>query len=137
MNQSIIEIIEQPVEVVVNNGQVTFEVNEISAVVELGTSGPQGAQGPQGNQGEQGIQGIQGPKGDKGDQGEPGPTLAYTHTQNTPSDSWVILHNLGIYPNVTIEEFGGSVVEGEITYTNTNQLTVTFSALVSGYAYVS
>lgn len=137
MSQSIIEIVEKPVEVVLNGGQVTFEVNETVAVVELGNSGPQGAQGPQGTQGTPGNQGPTGPKGDKGDQGDPGPTLAYTHTQNTPSDTWVITHNLGMYPNVTVEEFGGSIVEGEIAYENINSLTVTFSALVSGYAYVS
>ena len=122
MSLSVIEIVERPVQVVLDNGQVTFEVIEVNAVVELGTSGPQGAQGPQ---------------GEKGDQGDPGPTLAYTHTQNTPSAVWVITHNLGIYPNITIEEFGGSILEAELAYDNSNQVTVTFSALVSGYAHVS
>ena len=49
----------------------------------------------------------------------------------------VINHNLVFYPNVTIQDSGGSIVEGEISYTNLNSLTVSFQASFSGTAYLS
>ena len=63
--------------------------------------------------------------------------VAYTHHQNGVSAEWVIPHNLGFYPNVTVQDSTGTIVEGEITYTNTNTLTVYFSSAFSGYAYLS
>lgn len=65
------------------------------------------------------------------------PVVAYHFVQNTPSSSWVITHNLGWIPNVTVQDSAGNIVEGEITYTNTKQLTVTFSSAFSGNAYLS
>jgi hypothetical protein len=112
--------------------------------------GPQGAQGVQGRQGTQGIQGVQGTQGttgtgvqgSTGTQGAVGPTgpvqtLAYLHTQGSASSTWVITHNLGFHPNVTVQDSAGNIVEGEIAYTNTNSLTVSFSAGFSGKAYLS
>jgi hypothetical protein len=64
-------------------------------------------------------------------------TLAYTHVQGTSSAVWVVTHNLGWHPNVTVQDSGGSIVEGEIAYTNTNSLTITFTGAFSGKAYLS
>lgn len=115
--------------------------------------GPQGAQGVQGRQGTQGIQGTQGTTGTgtqgatgtgaQGVQGIQGPsgagtqTLAYMHTQGVSSDTWVITHNLNFHPNVTVQDSAGNIVEGEIAYTNTNSLTVSFASAFSGKAYLS
>jgi hypothetical protein len=55
------------------------------------------------------------------------PSVAYYHTQGTSSAVWVITHNLGWYPNVTVQDSGGSIVEGEITFTGA----------FSGKAYLS
>jgi hypothetical protein len=63
--------------------------------------------------------------------------LAYEHTQNAVSSSWVITHNLGFKPNVTVVDSAGTIYEGEITYTNSNSLTVSFSQAFSGKAYLS
>lgn len=63
--------------------------------------------------------------------------LAYTHTQGTSLAVWVVTHNLGWHPNVTVQDSGGSIVEGEIAYTNTNSLTITFTGAFSGKAYLS
>jgi hypothetical protein len=59
------------------------------------------------------------------------------HTQGSASATWVITHNLGFYPNVTVQDSAGNIVEGEITYTNTNSLTVSFASAFSGKAYLS
>jgi hypothetical protein len=63
--------------------------------------------------------------------------VAYHHVQGIPAASWVITHNLGWLPNVTVQDSGGSTVEGEITYTSVNALTITFTGAFSGNAYLS
>jgi hypothetical protein len=65
------------------------------------------------------------------------PAVAYHHVQGTSLATWTINHQLGWYPNVTVQDSGGSIVEGEITYTSVNSLTVTFTGAFSGNAYLS
>lgn len=65
------------------------------------------------------------------------PAVAYHHVQGTASATWNITHHLGWYPNVTVQDSGGSIVEGEISYTSSNTLTVTFSGAFRGDAYLS
>lgn len=62
-------------------------VNPASQKVTVVISGPPG---PRGLQGPQGISG--------------GEAAAHYHTQVTPASSWVINHNLGYRPNITVEE---------------------------------
>lgn len=89
--------------------------------------GQGGARGVQGTQGIQGIQGIQGLT----------PPIAYTHNQGSPSNSWIIYHNLDYYPNVTIVDSGGTICEGDYDYLTRNTVTATFSSPFSGKAYLS
>lgn len=65
------------------------------------------------------------------------PDLAYAHNQGTASATWTIVHNLDFYPNVTVQDSAGTIVEGEIAYTSRNQIVLTFSAAFSGKAYLS
>lgn len=65
------------------------------------------------------------------------PDLAYSHTQGTANATWTINHNLDFYPNVTVLDSAGTIVEGEIAYTSRNQVVLTFSAAFSGKAYLS
>ena len=129
-----------------------------------GTQGVQGRQGTTGagTQGTTGTQGVQGLQGggvtlqdvenaiansalDNTDDLSEGTTnkyftvgrVSYDHTQGSASDTWVINHNLGFKPNVTVVDSAGTIYEGEIMYTNTNSLTVSFSASFSGRAYLS
>jgi hypothetical protein len=101
-----------------------------------GTQGLQGVQGIQGNTGS-GTQGVQGTKGDAGSIENLVSRVSYEHTQGAASNSWIINHNLGFKPNVTVVDSAGNIVEGEITYTNLNSLTVSFQSSFSGYAYLS
>jgi hypothetical protein len=96
-----------------------------------------GTQGVQGRLGTQGVQGVQGTKGDPGTIQSIATYVAYEHTQGAASASWTINHNLGFKPNVTVVDSAGNIVEGEITYTNSNSLTVSFQSAFSGYAYLS
>jgi hypothetical protein len=122
----------------------------------VGSQGTQGVQGTRGAQGTQGLQGggatlqdianaIAGAALDNTDDLPEGTTnkyftiarVSYEHTQGAVSNSWVINHNLGFKPNVTVVDSAGTIYEGEIAYTNTNSLTVTFSSAFSGIAYLS
>lgn len=94
-----------------------------------GTQGPQGQQGVPGATGSQGPQGIQGPAG-------PGPTT-YTFTQGTPSASWVVAHNLGRYPSVSVIDSGDSIIIPNIHFDSANQVTIGFGSATSGKAYLN
>lgn len=63
--------------------------------------------------------------------------FAYHHQQGASSAVWTIEHGLGFYPNVTVMDSGGSTVEGELEHLTENELRVTFSAPISGDAYLS
>lgn len=113
-------------------------------VVYIGQGGPKGTQGVQGPQGPagSGTQGATGTQGTQGIQGSAGlgasvENFSYTHNQGSASDTWNITHNLNFYPNVTVQDSGGTIVEGEINYTTRNTLIVTFSSAFSGKAYLS
>lgn len=61
----------------------------------------------------------------------------YTHSQGAASATWTIVHNLNCKPSVTIVDSGGNVQIGEVLYVSDNQITVTFAAAFSGYAYLN
>jgi hypothetical protein len=66
-----------------------------------------------------------------------GNSRRHVHTQGTVSSSWVITHSLGGKPSVTVVDSADTVVVGEVTYNSNSQVTVTFSAPFSGYAYLT
>jgi hypothetical protein len=63
--------------------------------------------------------------------------VSFQHIQSAASDTWEIEHNLGFFPNVTVIDSGGNMVEANVTYTNTATLTITLSSAISGVAYLS
>jgi hypothetical protein len=87
-----------------------------------------------------GFQGIAGPTGPTGpaytSQNLP-PLVSYVHNQGAAITEWQVTHNLNFYPNVTIVDSSGTIVEAEVTYTNPTVLSLTFSAPLSGKAYLS
>jgi hypothetical protein len=101
-----------------------------------GVTGQRGATGPSGPAG---AVGPQGPAGPQGPQGIPGttPTIAYTYTQNTVSSTWSITHSLNYKPNVTTTDASGFTIEGEVSYTTLNTVTITFGIATTGFAYLS
>jgi len=106
-----------------------------------GATGPTGPTGPAstvpGPTGPQGATGSTGPTGPPGSSGGGG-AAAYVHDQSVPSDTWVIVHNLGYFPGgVIVVDSGGTTVEGSIQFDSANQITITFSAAFGGKAYIS
>ena len=65
------------------------------------------------------------------------PLLSYTHTQSSASDTWTVVHNLGFYPAVSIFDSAANAVEGAVIHNSINHLTISFSAAISGTAYLS
>lgn len=63
--------------------------------------------------------------------------LSYLHNQGVAASTWVIVHNLGFYPNVTVVDSGLSTVEGDLTQIDLNTLRLQFSAAFTGTAYCS
>jgi len=59
----------------------------------------------------------------------------YVHNQIASSATWSVSHNLDKFVSVVIVDSAGSVVIGEITYIDTNNVTLNFSAPFSGKAY--
>lgn len=99
-----------------------------------GPTGPTGATGPVGPTGPTGSTGPTGPAYTS--ENLP-PLVSYVHTQSAAVTEWEIAHGLNFYPNVTILDSSGTIVEAEITYTNPTSLRITFSAPLSGTAYLS
>lgn len=61
----------------------------------------------------------------------------YIHDQQSASATWTITHNMGKNPSVTIVDTANDEVEGSVKHNSINQITITFSAAVSGKAYLN
>lgn len=105
-----------------------------------GPPGPPGLDGPQGEQGLPGSQGEQGPAGPKGDTGDPGPkgdkgdVAGFAFTQTSPAVMWIIPHNLGVRPTVSIYSVGGIEMLGTVQHLSENTLQIGFAAPTAGFA---
>lgn len=68
--------------------------------------------------------------------------ISYVHTQNTPSNHWIVQHNLGFRPSVSVMDFSGVNVECVIGHDSENQVSLYFyqndvPIQFSGHAYLS
>lgn len=61
----------------------------------------------------------------------------FTYEQGVASDTWVIEHNLGRNPSVTIVDSSGNVFTPAVHYDNENQVTVTMNGATTGNAYLN
>lgn len=64
-------------------------------------------------------------------------TNTYVFIQSIPSSIWTINHNLNKVPSVTVIDSAGSIVMGEISYIDMNNITTTFSGAFSGKALLN
>lgn len=90
------------------------------------------------------LPGVPGQRGPRGPRGEDSllpadiPALvSFTYTQVAPSNVWSVAHSLDFYPNATVFDSAGTMVEGSITHTDQNTLVIAFSASISGTAHLS
>lgn len=61
----------------------------------------------------------------------------YAHNQAVANTVWTIAHNLGKFPCVQVFDDSGNNVEGEISHTDNNNLTITFNTAFAGDAYLN
>ena len=61
----------------------------------------------------------------------------FVFTQNIPSATWTIQHDLNKFPSVTVIDSSNTVNIGTVTYSNSNQIVITFSSAFSGIAYLN
>lgn len=61
----------------------------------------------------------------------------FIFTQSIPSTTWTITHNLDKFCSVEVVSDSNVIKYGNVTYNNTNSLTITFSAAFSGKAYLN
>jgi len=81
---------------------------------------------------------LAGPPGPPGPPGSNGAAISYVHTQVSPSSSWVINHNLGFLPNVTVEEAAtGYGIMGAEIHHSINQVELQFNTPRAGTARLS
>lgn len=67
-----------------------------------------------------------------GPPGADGVATSFTHSQVSPSADWVVNHNLGVRPLVTVLSVGGVEIEANVVHVNANQLRVYFASPQTG-----
>jgi len=64
------------------------------------------------------------------------PADEITFTQSPPAAVWIIPHNLGHYPSVTVIDVENERVLGEVSYPDIDVVVLTFSQPIAGIAYL-
>lgn len=62
---------------------------------------------------------------------------SFEFNQPTPSQQWVINHNLGFKPAVELFNTGSQEIEGDVVHVSINQTVVSFTLGVAGFARLS
>lgn len=65
------------------------------------------------------------------------PNENFIYTQTTPSNTWVVLHNLNKHVQVFIYDEENDIVEAQIEETNLNTITIYFNSNVMGIAVIN
>jgi hypothetical protein len=68
--------------------------------------------------------------------------IFYYHTQAIASNTWNVNHGLNRFPNITLRDGSGTMMEGEVSYVDTNNVTIVFKKAgvpfaLTGFAYLS
>ena len=63
----------------------------------------------------------------------------FIFTQAVAANPWVVVHNLNKFPSVSVTDANVTprVVNAQVDYDNTNQVTITFSGAQAGKAYLN
>jgi hypothetical protein len=55
----------------------------------------------------------------------------------TPALTWVINHNLGVYPAVDLRSLANKKIGGDVEHASPNQVVVSWAAPTAGYARIT
>lgn len=72
--------------------------------------------------------------GRPGPSGADGASIAHNHVQSSPSDTWLINHNLNFLPSVSLRSAGGVEMVADIVHVSVNQTVIHFVVPVAGTA---
>lgn len=61
----------------------------------------------------------------------------FTFIQSVPSNTWIIKHDLGKNPSVSVVDSAGTDVIGECDYIDDNNVILRFTGIFSGKAYLN
>lgn len=67
--------------------------------------------------------------------GGTGVDKSYVHSQGVATATWIVDHNLGKHPSVTVVDSAGTTVVGSVVHNSSNRLTISFNAAFSGTAF--
>ena len=67
----------------------------------------------------------------------PSTDKTYIYIQASPSTTWNINHNLDKFPSVSVVNINNVLLYGQVTYVDSNNITIEFSAGFSGKAYMN
>lgn len=62
---------------------------------------------------------------------------SYLHDQQDVLSLWAINHNLHRYPSIIAMDLDGNEILGDISYIDTDNLTITFTPATAGKAYLT
>lgn len=81
---------------------------------------------------------VSGPRGPVGPAGPPGVGASFSHHQIGPAATWIITHNLGIYPTpvILLDDAPDEPVLTDITYNDSDSVTLTFPQPVTGWVHI-
>jgi hypothetical protein len=103
--------------------------------VSFTTPGPAGRDGIDGVDGRDGIDGRDGVDGVDAEFDLA--QISYTHVQSASASVWVIVHNLGFIPSVSVFDSAGSQLEADLSFPDSNTVVVSLSIPLSGTAHLS
>lgn len=107
-------------------GTVVESFETFTEAIHIATSELVGPQGPPG------LQGNIGPAGPAGPVGPFAPTFRMEFA--SPSDTWTVVHNLGVFPVVDLYDFDGYEIGGDVQMPDRNTVVVLFDVPVAGIA---
>ena len=61
----------------------------------------------------------------------------YVHSQDSPSASWTVTHNLNKRASVSVVDSAGTVIICDVDYISDNQVVLNFDSSTSGNAYLN
>jgi hypothetical protein len=64
-------------------------------------------------------------------------TRTFTFTQNIPSASWNINHNMNTYPSITLVDTANEVFDADCKFIDKNNLQITIISPIAGKAYLN
>lgn len=122
-----VDVVDESPSLELSTQDTVLELEEASIELDVSSPGPAGAPG------------RDGVDGSPGQQGPPGSldNASYIWQQNEPDTLWVVPHNLGFHPAVSVVDSGGTTVEGNVQYLDISTVVITFDAPFGGVAYLS